>query len=110
MPNLKDQKDIKVIYTTFFSQVKEIGVIAGFVSQKRVFHVPQSCCRLQNIFVAILHYTKEYSVRRDKLSQALNCSCTSELNTGAFTIKLIVNAAVYNMALIYSDVQLNFSA
>ena len=40
----------------------------------------------------IMEPDKEYSVRRDKLSQALNCSCTSELNTGAFTIKLIVNA------------------
>ena len=49
--------------------------------------------------------SKEYSVRRDKLSQALNCSCTSELNTGAFTIKLIVNAQVFS-----SDVQLQFSA
>ena len=50
-------------------------------------------------------FCKEYSVRRDKLSQALNCSCTSELNTGAFTIKLIVNAQVFS-----SDVQLQFSA
>ena len=49
--------------------------------------------------------TKEYSVRREQLSQALNCSCTSELNTGAFTIKLIVNAQVFS-----SDVQLQFSA
>ena len=48
---------------------------------------------------------KEYSVRREQLSQAPNCSCSSELNTGAFTIKLIVNAQVFS-----SDVQLQFSA
>ena len=48
---------------------------------------------------------KEYSVRREQLTQALNCSCTSELNTWAFTINLIVNAPVFS-----SDVQLQFSA
>ena len=48
---------------------------------------------------------KEYSVRREQLSQALNCSCTSERNTGAFTFKLIVNAQVFS-----SDVQLQLSA
>ena len=31
-------------------------------------------------------------IRKEKLTQALNCSCISELNTGAFTINLIVNA------------------
>ena len=49
--------------------------------------------------------TKENSVRREQLTQALNCSCTSELNTWAFTINLIVNAPVFS-----SDVQLQFSA
>ena len=53
----------------------------------------------------MLDIHKEYSVRREQLNQALNCSCTSELNTGAFTIKLIVNAQVFS-----SDVQLQFSA
>ena len=53
----------------------------------------------------MIAHTKEYSVRREQLSQALNCSCTSELNTWAFTINLIVNAPVFS-----SDVQLQFSA
>ena len=44
-------------------------------------------------------------IRKGKLNQALNCSCISELNAGAFTIKLIVNAPVSS-----SDIQLQFSA
>ena len=44
-------------------------------------------------------------MRKEKLTQALNCSRISELNTGALTIKLIVNAPVFS-----SDIQLQFSA
>ncbi len=39
-------------------------------------------------------------IRKEQLTQALNCSCISELNTEAFTIKLIINAQY--LALIYS--------
>ena len=44
-------------------------------------------------------------IRKEKLTQALNCSCISELNTGAFTINFIVYAPVFS-----SDIQLQFSA
>ena len=57
------------------------------------------------LIVALIILPKEYSVRREELSQALDCSCTSELNIWAFTINLIVNAPVFS-----SDVQLQFSA
>ena len=57
------------------------------------------------LMAAASNKVKEYSVRREHLSQALNCGCTSELNTGAFTIKLIVNAQVFS-----SDVQKQFSS
>ena len=42
---------------------------------------------------------------REQLSQALNCSCTSDLNTYAFTINLNVNVPVFS-----SDVHLQFRA
>ena len=89
-----------------FDKTKESPQTHSFDSPWKIFvmTITMALGEFQVILVASGPHQGKY-IRKEQLSQALNCSCISELNTGAFTINLIVNAPVFS-----SDIQLQFRA
>merc|ERR1712110_333753 len=88
------------------NQVKEIGVIAGFVSQKKVFHVPQSCCRNMTTTCEnkIIDNTTSNTIYHEGCSNKIadflleNYQLWLTLTSGVFLLQLLIFITAFSRA------------